>query len=327
MKPTLLVVELWGLGDLVIATPFLRAASDRFQVTLLSKPHALELRGRFWPGVKVLPLVAPWTAFRHKYQLLKWPWRELLGLRNLRKERFEMGVSARWDPRDHFLLRFVAARKRFGFPRMGSQVFLTNPLKRPEPMMHRMDYWRALGRALGFEVPAALQGTSPPVGRSSGHELLVHTGAGQKLRVWPLDRYRNLVERLRQQNYNVRVICDADQEDWWRSAGERQPMVTRTLDEFIALAETAGAFIGNDSGPGHLAALCGVPTFTIFGPQLPELFAPLHPAAEWLEGRACPYKPCWDSCRFPQPNCLWDLDEQAVWSKVEPFVLKHIKKP
>jgi hypothetical protein len=64
------------------------------------------------------------------------------------------------------------------------------------------------------------------------------------------------------------------------------------------LIDRAGAFIGNDSGPGHLAAFCGVPTFTLFGPQLPEWFAPLHPGSEWLEGKACPYKPCSDYCRY-----------------------------
>ena len=35
MKPKLLAIELWGLGDLVIATPFLHAASQRFDVTML----------------------------------------------------------------------------------------------------------------------------------------------------------------------------------------------------------------------------------------------------------------------------------------------------
>src|SRR5262249_36536277 len=101
----------------------------------------------------------------------------------------------------------------------------------------------------------------------------------------------------------------------------------RTIDELVSLLQSAGAFIGNDSGPGHLAALIGVPTFTLFGPQLPEWFVPLHPAAEWLGGKPCPYKPCWDSWRFPTPKCLWDLDEELVWSKVEQFVAKHIKKP
>ncbi len=40
VKPRLLVLELWGLGDLVIATPFLRAAAGQFSVTLLAKPFA-----------------------------------------------------------------------------------------------------------------------------------------------------------------------------------------------------------------------------------------------------------------------------------------------
>lgn len=43
LKPKLLIVELWGLGDLVIATPFLRAVSEQFDVTLLAKPFALDL--------------------------------------------------------------------------------------------------------------------------------------------------------------------------------------------------------------------------------------------------------------------------------------------
>jgi hypothetical protein len=53
VKPKLLVIELWGLGDLLIATPFLEAASQRYQVTLLAKPYAVDLQQRLWPEVKV----------------------------------------------------------------------------------------------------------------------------------------------------------------------------------------------------------------------------------------------------------------------------------
>ena len=57
-------------------------------------------------------------------------------------------------------------------------------------------------------------------------------------------------------------------------------MSLRDLDALLTKLASADRFIGNDSGPGHLAALLGVPTFTIFGPQLPELFAPQHPQAD-----------------------------------------------
>ena len=83
---------------------------------------------------------------------------------------------------------------------------------------------------------------------------------------------------------------------------------------------SADRFIGNDSGPGHLAALLGVPTFTIFGPQLPQLFAPQHPHAAWIEGAACPYKPCFDACRFPRPHCIETLSLDAVWPRVQAWL-------
>lgn len=324
LKANLLVVELWGLGDLVLATPFLKAASERFEVTLLAKPYGEDLRVRFWPGVKLVPFVAPWTAFRHKYQLFDWPWRELFRLRRLTAEHFEIGLSARWDPRDHFVLRALRAKRRLGFPRLGSQVWLTDPLPLPEPKAHRYEHWRALSRALELDLPSREQLQGNRVVHSG--LLVVHTGAGQPVRVWPLDRYRGLVERLRLLNYKVVVACDPDQQAWWQAANEKEVATPRTVTELADLLQGAGAFIGNDSGPGHLAAMLGVPTFTLFGPQLPEWFAPLHPSAEWLAGTPCPFKPCSDYCRFPTPTCIRDLDQKLVWSRVEKFVANHVDK-
>ncbi len=73
VKPKLLIIELWGLGDLVIATPFLRAASEQYDVTLVAKLYAHDLQARLWPRVRVLPFAAPWTAFKGKYRLWRWP--------------------------------------------------------------------------------------------------------------------------------------------------------------------------------------------------------------------------------------------------------------
>src|SRR5438105_11749983 len=150
--------------------------------------------------------------------------------------------------------------------------------------------------------------------------VIIHSGAGQPVRVWPLKNYQALATRLRRQNFEVQIVCDPDQRQWWLQAGEKNVVTPTTVTELIECTDRAGAFIGNDSGPGHLAAFCGVPTFTIFGPQLPEWFAPLNPASEWLEGKACPYKPCSDYCRFPVPYCMVNSEEDEVWELVEAFV-------
>jgi heptosyltransferase-2 len=324
LKPKLLIIELWGLGDLVIATPFLRAVAAGFEITLLAKPFALDLQPRLWPDVRVVTFVAPWTTFKRKYHFWRWPWVEIFHLNRRRSaERFEFGLSARWDPRDHLLLKMFGAKNRLGFPRLRSQVFLTQPLARPDPETHRYESWRTIAHALDVPLPPRDKISLPAVqGRKT---VLIHSGAGQPVRVWPLERYQQLAARLRRKGIPALIACDLDQRAWWLRAGEAAVATSSTVTELLALIDQAGAFIGNDSGPGHLAAFCGVPTFTIFGPQLPEWFAPLHPAAEWIEGKACPYKPCSDYCRFPTPHCLWNVSEDEVWQRVEKFAAAHLQ--
>ena len=322
MKPRLLVLELWGLGDLVIATPFLRAAAEKFSVTLLAKPFAQELQPRLWPEVKVIPFVAPWTAFHGKYHLWRWPWAELFQLRRqLRTQPFAYGVSARWDPRDHLALKLSGATERLGFSRLKSRRYLTQELPRPKPLAHRYESWSVLGQALGLNLPprSALFISE----RRSSRVVMIHTGARLPLRVWPLENFREIAARLREQNIPVQIICDADQKNWWQSCGE-SVVCPQNVTELLALLDDGSVFLGNDSGPGHLAAACGLPTLTLFGPPLHEWFAPLHPASEVIEGQACPYKPCSDYCRFTDPFCIRGVTVADAWPRVEAFARSHL---
>jgi len=322
MKPKLLIVELWGLGDLVIGSPFLRAAVEKYDVTLLAKPYATQLQQRLWPGVRVIPFVAPWTAFERKYQLWRWPMAALgEAIRRLRRERFAFGISARWDPRDHFLLALIGVKTRLGYPRLGSGLFLTQRLHRPATLSHRYEYWRSLGERLQLRLPPL--GAIPITQARPSRQILVHTGAGQAVRVWPLERFEIIIRRLREEGFAIIVACDPDQRDAWLRAGESGVVSPASVNGLLALIESAGLFIGNDSGPGHLAAFCGLPTFSVFGPQLPEWFAPLHPQGETVAGKPCPYKPCSDYCRFAEPVCLTRLGEDEVWARLKPFLARH----
>jgi ADP-heptose:LPS heptosyltransferase len=322
----LLVVELWGVGDLAVSTPFLQVACRQYAVTLLAKPFASDFKPRFWPDVEVIASVAPWTAFRGKYRLHRWPWGELTRVaRCLRRQRFDCAVSARWDPRDHFIMAVAGVRRRIGFPRLGSVCFLTEALPRPGVAVHRYEYWRQIARSLELELPARNELVFHA--NRLGRTVVVHSGASQPTKVWPLERYRVVVERLKRMGLSVQVACDAGQRDWWRSNGVADVQCPASMKEWLDLVSGARAFVGNDSGPGHAAAIAGVPTFTLFGNQFSERFAPLHPASEWIEGKPCPYKPCFDSCRFPAPNCLWDVHFEEVWPRIEGFVRKHVRPP
>ena len=294
-RPRLLVVELWGLGDLALAVPFLRAASAHMRVTLLAKPHAAALVRRFCPEVELIPFVAPWTAHRHKYQLARWPWLELSGLiSGLRQRRFAVAVSARPDPRDHTLMALAGANVRAGFPRAGSTPLLTDVLSRPESR-HRQGHWSALAAYFGLgALPVPAASSRPP------RHIVIHTGAAQPTRAWPHAHFGEIATRLRATGYDVTLLDAA----------------TGNLDELLATLASADRFIGNDSGPGHLAALLGVSTFTIFGAEFAKNFHPVHPQAAWMDGAPCPYKPCRDYCRFDRPHCIQDVSVDQVWGNI-----------
>jgi ADP-heptose:LPS heptosyltransferase len=46
------------------------------------------------------------------------------------------------------------------------------------------------------------------------------------------------------------------------------------LLEYAALCEQANLFIGNESGPLHIAAAMNIPTIALFGPGVKDVFYP-----------------------------------------------------
>jgi ADP-heptose:LPS heptosyltransferase len=312
-KPPLLVAELRGMGDLAILMPFLQAAVTRYDVTLLAVPNAAGLLRRFAPEVELVPCVAPWALFSGGWDLPRWPWRRLFGvLRALRARRFAAAVSVWPLVSDHLFLRLVHPQQLISYGQTGAGWLLDRNL-RQEEHTHRPEAWRRIATALGLP---ALPPAQPRFRPAAPRRIVLHSGASQRLRVWPLERYAALLPRLRAAGWEPLVLCDTWQLPRWQALGEpaaRQPV---DMDDLLETIASGVAFLGNDSGPGHVAALCGVPTFTLFGPQVPELFAPGHPEAGWVEGLACPHKPCFDQCRFSEPYCLTGITHDAVWPRL-----------
>src|SRR5207302_11451056 len=78
----------------------------------------------------------------------------------------------------------------------------------------------------------------------------------------------------------------------------------------------------NDSGPGHLAACCGRPTIAVFGPSGPDWFRPWGDILKVIIRDICPWRPCFDYCKFSEPHCMTKLLPEAVW----PEIHQHINR-
>ena len=56
--------------------------------------------------------------------------------------------------------------------------------------------------------------------------------------------------------------------------------VRSSLSEIKSLLASAALFVGNDSGPAHMAAAFGLPSVVVFGPSDPILWGPWRTAGE-----------------------------------------------
>ena len=327
-----LIVELWGLGDGAIASTALAAlAPTGRQLYVLCKPATRALLAPSHPGVEFVELTAPWTAFSGKYRLWQWPWREVgrtLGV--LRACHFDEAVSVRPDPRDHLLMKLVGARRCCGFPRAGSGLLLDAPVRRAPRTRHKVEDWRVLtarltARAVRDAAPGLEAGRH---GEGAGIDTtdpvwVLHAGAGHPVRRWPSGSWTQLVRRLREHFvFHLVVVPDSD---GFGSELEEIADETRrdlSLDDLVCLLSRAVLFLGNDSGPGHVAAALGVRTVSIFGPQDPGLFQPFGEDNLAVIRDLCPHRPCADRCRFAEPICLTRLSADDVADEV----LRHIER-
>ena len=87
---------------------------------------------------------------------------------------------------------------------------------------------------------------------------VIHPFSSTPPKNWPLDKFRCLAEKLGQRDLEVR----------WTHGPSDPPIdgavCFENLYDWASWVSRAQIFIGNDSGPGHLAAAVGTPTIAVF---------------------------------------------------------------
>jgi lipopolysaccharide heptosyltransferase II len=332
----ILAVELWGLGDLVLATPALqslRAAFPKAYIALLAAPEA-EILLRHQTAVDdVIPWRAPWKTGRTLRSLFgPAAVRSLRSLRRtLRSRRFDTALDFRGDFRDNVVLWLSGAPRRIGFDFAGGGGLLTDVVP-SHPDRHQADQ--------ALDVVAAVGGKSLQYGPRlwlSAHEIVwasrwleehglergegplvaIHPGAHWPGRRWETSRFARLAEALASE-HGARILLVGGPEDAGlvRAVAReiRSPCVAvePELRFLIALLAAADLFVGSDSGPIHIATAVGTPVVALFGPQRPEWFGPCGDGHR-VAIADVPCRPCDQVvCARPSDSCMLRLDVQGV---------------
>lgn len=333
--PRILLVRLSAIGDCVHALPLMSALRQRHPAAHLGwaiggAGHAL-LEGH--PEVDRFHVVPR----RERGLELVRRWRELVA--EIRRQRYDVAFDVQGLLKSALVARVSGARLRIGFDgeeaREGSGLLTNRKVAPRAGSRHVVDKNLDLLTALGVERPrwrwtlpdyrpSTALGAWLRTSLAGRSYAVVHPGTTWATKVWPAERFGRVAAALGELGLASVVTWAGEREAAWArqvvAAADLEAVVMAPptdLRDQAALTAGARLFLGNDSGPMHLAVALEVPTVAVFGATDPIRNGPYtgdgarHRAVTGDEELAC--WPCWRGrCARGDLACLERLGTSRV---------------
>lgn len=333
----ILVINLKYLGDSIWMLPFVDNLKQNLPTASVSV-LVNEGTEEFFRGRPSVDHIFPFPRRRVKAVLGGFV--ALLSfLREIRKSKPDVAIDLSDNDRPAIFSLLSGARLRIGYDnaREWRRHLYNRIIQSKINVKHMVEYHLDVLRESGLtiyddslmiplapEIFAALEQKWPAalVREKDKKKVLIHPGARNRLRQWGPENYAALCDALAA-DCRIFLVAGPGEEEILRQVVAL--MTTRpelvipeaSLREFAALCELSDLFIGNDSGPIHIAA---AKTFTvgIYGPTLPRLISPWTPRKLILAGNNPPCRPCrQERCENSEYNaCLKGVKVAEVISKV-----------
>jgi len=285
----ILVIATRQIGDVLLTTPLVRAARERWpdaRIDMLGFQGTLGmLAGNTDINERIeTPARLGWGGF---WRLARQLWK-----------RYDLALVTQPGDRAH-LLGWLAARQRSGLlPEAGGSNWWKRALlahavtiagDRGEThvtveKLALLDPWMPQGGAVPRVVPPA--GLPLPEDLAAALRpgyVALHAPSMWEYKQWPLESYAEVVRGLLAQGRQVVLTGSGGERDQacvasLRVLGQEPQLLDASgrLDfrQMRTLLEEAALYIGPDTSVSHLAAATGVPTLAVFGPTNPMRWAP-----------------------------------------------------
>ena len=323
----ILVVRADRIGDMALTTPALTHLRDHFrkaEITVLAPPAPLSLLESHPAVDRRVPL----TGRRLP--------EDLAG-------RFDLAIDFTPDEdlRAALLTRASGARFRGGFRAAGRQVCFSLRGPRADPRRHVLDLNRDLLETLGVPAKTAhpiLFVTAGELGAAQARlaalgaatpRIAVHPGGHYATQRWSPECFAELITLLTgRMGAACVVLAGPGEQELCRHVCAATPDALSpgptTVREMMALVASCDLFIGNNSGPLHIASALGLPTVSVMGPTDPLRFAP-RGAADRVVRRDLPCSPC-QRARCWHHTCLRSIEPEEVLAQAEAALERRLPR-
>ena len=349
MKRRVLVVQPYGIGDLLFLTPVLRALRvlptvEKVDLLLGSRTDAV-LRGN--PHVDEIMVVN--KDLFHK----QGKWKTFSDVRaltaKLADKKYDLLLDYSLRGEYAFLSQFfLGIRRRAGFDYKHRGFFhsIRMPLAGGFKGRHVVDYVCDLAEKAGVPVrDRHLEFYMDPKDREEARArltrvfeprariLAIAPGGGESwgkdahFKRWPAPFFAQLAEKLHEFQFfdGAIILGSGGESDLGAAIAEHLKMPVLDLCGKTSLGVTAAimgksaVFLGNDGGLMHLAHALQVPLAALFGPSDPIVYGPYPSSREAVvvtQDLEC--RPCYQKFRYnsacAKRECLQELTPEEAWS-------------
>jgi ADP-heptose:LPS heptosyltransferase len=169
--------------------------------------------------------------------------------------------------------------------------------------------------------------------KSGIRNLILAPGASKPSKMLPLETWEKVLKDISREWDNILITGNGETETAWAEKISQENrflmnMTNRlTLRELMLFIKGGTLFAGNDSGPAHLAALCGIKTIVIFGQTVPDYgFAPLNSPSLIEPPIHLVCRPCshlgFDRCPEKHHLCMRSIDAQTLINEIRYLLLE-----
>ena len=326
------------IGDLVLISPALRALRERYPEAEI---HLLA-RGALADAVRGDPALDEVIRYDRAGEHRP-PLGTLRLARALRARRYDLAVLFPKSLEAALIARLAGIPRRAGWKSDCRGLLITHGrrMEAADASLHHVRQFFEPARFAGAAPPAdggpSVSFHLGPEDREEARRLLersglggapfllaLHAAASKPPRAWHPRRFAEAADRVAGPRGGA-VLLLGGPEDARLCAQLRAALRSPHADlsggtsvrAMAALAERAHLFLGNDSGPMHLAAAVGTPVVALFGPGTPERTAPVADPSRWRAvTRRYPCSPCrqdfFRECWAAFSGKPWCLEEIGV---------------
>ncbi|MCM8774317.1 MAG: glycosyltransferase family 9 protein [Candidatus Omnitrophica bacterium] len=339
MVNKILIINPFGIGDVLFTTPLIRAIKEFSPETFLG----------YWCNERVSPILINNPFIDRIFPLARGDLKKIFENRKfkgikkafdlfftIKKEKFDLAIDFSLDYRYSLICKLCGIRRRLGFNYKNRNRFLTEKIDIDGYKdKHVVDYYLIILKFLNFPLPEnprleifipeeeklwvdeflknnnirendLLIGIAPAGGASWGRDAFyLH---------WPIENFISLCESIIKKNigriiilgnFDEKLICEKIEDKLkgkiLNTAGQL------SLNKFLALLSRLNVLVCNDAGPLHMGVGLGIKTVCICGPVDEKVYGP-YPLNQnhRVIKKDFTCRPCYKKFRFS--SCQYNLD-------------------